>query len=90
MNYNWPGNVRELRNVIEYTFVLCSEGWIEAKHIPQKITNKHLNFNEEKPLSPKDQSERDKLLELLRSTRGNQSELARRIGISRVTLLEAD
>ena len=28
--HDWPGNVRELINVIEYAFVLCPEGVIEA------------------------------------------------------------
>ena len=39
MAYPWPGNVRELRNAIEYAFVLCSGGWIEAGHLPVKIVH---------------------------------------------------
>jgi len=86
LGYHWPGNVRELRNAIEYASVLCSQGWIEPKHIPPKIRNGNQVVYEAHPLSPEAQSNRDTLLSLLKQTRGNQSELARKLGISRVTL----
>ncbi|MBU0969712.1 MAG: sigma 54-interacting transcriptional regulator [Proteobacteria bacterium] len=86
LGYHWPGNVRELRNAIEYASVLCAQGWIEPKHIPPKIRN-GCQIRKEKILpSSTDPSERNKLLALLRQTRGNQSQLARTLGISRVTL----
>jgi PAS domain S-box-containing protein len=34
MAHDYRGNVRELENIIEHTFVLCSEGQIEARHLP--------------------------------------------------------
>ncbi len=34
MAFNYPGNIRELENLIEYAFVLCSEGFIEPRHLP--------------------------------------------------------
>jgi two-component system response regulator HydG len=86
LDYHWPGNVRELRNAIEYAFVLCTQGWIEPKHIPPKIRNGNQIVYEAPPLSPEAQSNREELLSLLKQTRGNQSELARKLGISRVTL----
>lgn len=84
--YHWPGNVRELRNAIEYASVLCTRGWIEPEHIPPNIRNINTHFNKENLPSLQAQSDRDKLLGLLRQTRGNQSKLARTLGISRVTL----
>jgi two-component system response regulator HydG len=84
--YNWPGNVRELRNAMEYACVLCTEGWIDPEHIPPKIRKSKTKLKVETPLNMEAQSDRDKLLNLLKKTRGNQSELARRLGISRVTL----
>lgn len=87
LDYHWPGNVRELRNAIEYAAILCNQGWIEPKHIPPKIRDGNQLICEEHPaLSPETQSNRDELLSLLRQTRGNQSKLARKLGISRVTL----
>ncbi|WP_022663826.1 sigma-54 interaction domain-containing protein [Desulfospira joergensenii] len=87
VNYDWPGNVRELRNTIEYAFVLCPGGRIEAGHIPQKIAENHPDDGGESiSLAGMNGTEREDLLRLLRKTRGNQSQAARIMGISRVTL----
>src|SRR5580692_1603468 len=32
--FDWPGNVRELRNTIERAVVLCSEGYLDVRHLP--------------------------------------------------------
>jgi PAS domain S-box-containing protein len=34
MSLNYPGNIRELENIIEHAFVLCNEGNINLKHLP--------------------------------------------------------
>ncbi len=86
LTYNWPGNIRELRNAIEYASILCARGLIEPKHIPAKIRYNNQPLKKENCLSSAAQSERNKMLEGLRQTRGNQSKLARTLGISRVTL----
>lgn len=85
-NYQWAGNVRELRNALEYACVLCPKGHIEPEHLPSTIRKSADCYSANLNLPPQSMSEREKLLELLRQTRGNQSELARRLGISRVTL----
>ncbi len=41
MAHDWPGNVRELENVIERAFVLCSEGEIARKHLPEELNAYH-------------------------------------------------
>ncbi len=39
LGYSWPGNIRELKNVIESAAVIAEEGgYIEAAHLPAKIT----------------------------------------------------
>jgi PAS domain S-box-containing protein len=38
MAHAWPGNVRELENVIERSFILCSEGNIGIEHLPEELT----------------------------------------------------
>jgi len=38
MSYNWPGNVRELENLIERLIILKSEGWIDERDLPSKIS----------------------------------------------------
>jgi two-component system response regulator HydG len=84
--YNWPGNVRELRNAMEYACILCTDGLIQTKHIPLKIRDDNKNLMKESLILSESQSARDQLLGLLKKTRGNQSKLARMLGISRVTL----
>jgi transcriptional regulator of acetoin/glycerol metabolism len=86
MNYSWPGNVRELRNAIDYAFVLCSSGWIEVGHLPVKMI--HLESKISKPLmdNPKNTKEREELIRILRQVSGNQSEAARILDVSRVTI----
>ena len=85
--YDWPGNVRELRNAIEYAFVLCPGGWIDREHLPPKVNG----LAKKAPAGPRTRSgswktERDNLLNALRQVNGNQSEAARLIGVSRVTI----
>jgi PAS domain S-box-containing protein len=38
MAHDWPGNVRELENVIERSFILCNEGFIDIAHLPEDLT----------------------------------------------------
>jgi len=87
LGYHWPGNVRELRNAVEYAFVLCPAGWIRPEHLPQRVARRG-------PAPPASAAApdasfnpaRDTLLEALRQTGGNQSQTARLLGVSRVTV----
>lgn len=36
-NYNWPGNVQELRNIMERTYILCEDKFIEDRHLPEFV-----------------------------------------------------
>jgi len=85
--YPWPGNVRELRNAIEYAFVLCSGDWIGKKHLPPKIATVGKRSSANHAISSISwQEERTNLIQTLRSVGGNQSEAARILGVSRVTI----
>ena len=87
LNYSWPGNVRELRNTIEYASVLCPGGWIGNEHLPPKISmNSNLPSSNPRSSAVSWQEEREKLIHTLRRFRGNQSETARALGVSRVTI----
>jgi two-component system response regulator HydG len=86
VQYTWPGNVRELRNTIEYAFVLCASGGIDAQHLPPKLLS-HVPVAQEAALRlPSLDREKAVLIELLHQTGGNQSEAARRLGVSRITI----
>ncbi|BDD88274.1 sigma-54 interaction domain-containing protein [Desulfofustis limnaeus] len=87
LRYQWPGNIRELRGALEYAFVTCHSSLIQAGHLPETITRqrqveppaKRTPFNLQ-------EIERQELLEALEMSNGNQSEAARRLGVSRVTV----
>ena len=87
LNYSWPGNVRELRNAIEYASVLCPGGWIGKDHLPPKIiVGNKLAPSNTRSSAAYWQEERERLIHTLRRFRGNQSETARALGLSRVTI----
>jgi two-component system response regulator HydG len=86
MAYSWPGNVRELRNAIEYAFVLCSGGWIEAGHLPAKMVHPETRASKISLEHPEYSREREQLIRILRQVSGNQSEAARILDVSRVTI----
>ena len=85
-NYAWPGNVRELRNAVERACVVRSGRSIELADLPDQIRE---------AANPHGDGMRDRLLELergaivdaLEACDGNQTEAARRLGISRRTLI---
>ena len=82
-NYHWPGNVRELKNVIDYAMVLCNEEIIQLHHLPPKLTS------HQQPVVKSNVSNsqgRDQLLAALKKANGNQSEAAKLLGVSRVTI----
>ncbi len=98
----WPGNVRELMNVIEYAFVRCPGGDILPEHLPPSLTANPLRAEsraaaEIRPADRKqppdmsqhpetDEEERQQLADALAAARGNKSQAARMLGISRVSL----
>ncbi len=82
LGHQWPGNVRELINALDYALMLRSSGFIEAAHLPPGITGASLNAHD-----PAVQcGERQRLVLALRKAGGNQSEAARLLGVSRVTV----
>jgi len=87
--YSWPGNVRELRNAVEYAHVLCPGEWIGREHLPPKISRMSdlaAVRDDNATTTTADAEARDRLVYTLRKTGGNQSEAARRLKVSRVTI----
>jgi two-component system, NtrC family, response regulator HydG len=86
-NYAWPGNVRELRSAIEYAFVLCKDATIECGHLPPKISHpRHASAQRDTQDNRTTLKEREDLVRVLRQAAGNQSQAARILGVSRVTI----
>jgi PAS domain S-box-containing protein len=84
--YPWPGNVRELMNALEYAVVLCPGGEILPEHLPPKMASPGPDGPRPSPTAGRGNRQRQELVRVLRECRGNQSEAARRLGVSRVTV----
>jgi two-component system, NtrC family, response regulator HydG len=86
--YNWPGNVRELKSAFEFAFVSCPGGMIEAGHLPPQITENTAACNPGQgvPLGSLDDVKRHLLQDALERAKGNRSEAARILGISRTSV----
>ena len=81
---DWPGNVRQLQNEVQRA-VLMSEGKnIDVQDL--SITDAKANELDDQNLTLMEAMERNKIVEVLRETRGNKLETARRLGIGRQTL----
>ncbi|ODS53096.1 MAG: hypothetical protein ABS36_14230 [Acidobacteria bacterium SCN 69-37] len=80
--YRWPGNVRELRNVLERAAIVSEGGLIAPAHLALHI--------DEGPGEPRvthvKTVERQLIGQVLERCRGNKSEAARRLGLTRKQL----
>jgi len=100
--YHWPGNVRELENAIERGTILCDHKMITAElldvemevddiTIPQGlITPTLVKSTQQAPVSVKNLSIEDYFQQFVleNQDRMNETELSRRLGISRKNLWE--
>jgi transcriptional regulator of acetoin/glycerol metabolism len=78
----WPGNLRELRNVLEFATSVCPEGPIGLDDLPE--LGPASTVRTPGPTAGP-QREAD-LHQALRAAQWNVSEVARRMGLSRMTL----
>ncbi len=87
VDYHWPGNVRELKSAFEYAFVSCQDSIIQPHHLPPNILwgQKGQGSPTSVPVN-RDEIKKRQLLDALKKAGGNQSEAARILGVSRVTV----
>ena len=87
MAHNYPGNIRELENIVEYAFVLCSEGTIESHHLPDdfKVQMPSSNSSRDINLTLKT-LEAQTIKEALKQNRYNRLSTAKELGIHKSTL----
>jgi PAS domain S-box-containing protein len=86
MSYGYPGNIRELANIIERGFILCKEGLIEKKHLPESLVGAgEINIANDAVISLKN-LEKNFLLKALEQNGWNCLQTARQLGIHKSTL----
>ena len=89
-DYAWPGNVRELRHAVERAFETAGGGAIALDDLPTDILEAPALASDtalaRRPTL--DEVERRYITATLRHARGNQTEAARLLGISRKALWE--
>ncbi|MGE4281877.1 MAG: sigma-54 interaction domain-containing protein [Magnetospirillum sp.] len=85
MAYHWPGNVRELENVIERSVILAEDGVIHGYDLPPSLqTSAESGTSFGCGLEAKVNAvEYEMIVEALKSHRGNTTEAARELGLTR-------
>ena len=86
---SWPGNVRELENTIYRLAIFAGSGRIgvsdveaEEQHVARSLPETAAPVQPDRLI----ELERQHIISMLKTTRGNKSEAARRLGIERKTL----
>ncbi|MDI3535294.1 MAG: sigma-54 dependent transcriptional regulator, acetoin dehydrogenase operon transcriptional [Thermosediminibacterales bacterium] len=85
-NYNWPGNVRELENVIERAVNIVEGDLITQEHLPDYLITDFKEKPSVDQINPLEETEKNMILNALKSYKGNISKAARALGIGRTTL----
>ncbi|MDD5217572.1 MAG: sigma-54 dependent transcriptional regulator, partial [Candidatus Omnitrophica bacterium] len=89
-SYPWPGNVRELANVTERAVILAKDETITENELllPVIKPSKGKTFLSDEAVTPETLASmsRLKIQEALDKNRGNKTQTARELGISRTTL----
>jgi len=86
MDYSWPGNVRELQNVIRYALVKCGRGLILKDHLPPSTLEPYPREKYIKKRKRKRKLNLETVRWTLQKAKGNKTEAARKLGVSRATL----
>jgi len=85
--YDWPGNVRELKHLIERAVLLSQGKGITARSLGLEASQYGpVKNNVASSAITLDKAEAQMILEALKKTRGNVSEAARKLGITRMAL----
>jgi two-component system response regulator HydG len=93
LHYPWPGNVRELENAMERGVILMRGDYLDEESLPipikkwAKEETGDITADMEGLPSSLEEAEKMVILKTLEEVDGNKSEAARRLGITRKTLL---
>jgi len=85
--YDWPGNVRELENVMERAVIMALGDIIVPDVLPDYFKiDSHYRKDTNEPLTLIEASERDLINDMLSACKGNRTQAAAQLGMSRRSL----
>jgi DNA-binding NtrC family response regulator len=90
--YAWPGNIRELRNTLESLVILSGKRTLSGEDLPAKFFKDALMPADSTGADPEDSGlnldklSKQTILRALETCRGNRTEAAKQLGMSRRTL----
>lgn len=89
-NHSWPGNVRELRHALDHAVIHCRGQVIQPDDLPPEILAQPLAAEPTTPVaaepSVSGEDERARILSALKRARGNRTQAAKLLHVSRATL----
>lgn len=88
LTHSWSGNVRELRNAIQRACLLCRGDVIMPEHLPVTIGERSTDAALNTDTARLSDVERATILATLDECNGNRTHAARKLGISRRTLIK--
>ncbi|MFT4300599.1 MAG: sigma-54 dependent transcriptional regulator [Desulfovibrio sp.] len=90
VKYPWPGNVRELENTVERAVVLLMGEYVSQRELPKSVADegkKKASDRTDFADMTLEEIERVIVTQLVEKAGGNKSEAARKLGITRKTLV---
>ena len=84
MAYRWPGNVRELRNAVEFALIRCKGEELRVIDLPPEINAAPTGGAGSATYDT--DSEKDRIINALKASKGRRADAAKLLGISRATL----
>jgi len=91
LQYDWPGNVRELKNAIERAMIFEDDAFITTKYLPiqpgvmSRVKTSQTNQTRNESMGLLDM-EKNLILNALKKAKGNKSQAAKFLDITRDTL----
>lgn len=89
VDYDWPGNTRELQNIIDRTLATLESDRVELTDLPLQVqirTHTTLKFRHNSLSDYMEDIERKLIKDMLKSTQGNKTLAAEKLGIHRTLL----
>lgn len=91
-NYDFPGNIRELENIIERTVILSGDGKITASILPKEVVRDSFSSKRNIFIIPEEgisleEIEESFVRQALEMSKGNQTQAAKLLDISRHALI---